>query len=418
VKNLFFLPLLLFITSCYSLNTTDPGKIAKINILDRNGMSETINSKDRLSFYENTDFLSPQPYQKVMRVYGRQKNGDVYAQITSYHPNGQVKQYLEALNNRAFGNFQEWYPNGLLKVQACIIGGIFDLNNLAEESWVFDHTSRAWDEEGRLIAEINYKKGELEGESRYYHSNGTLWKLSPFSKNLLHGTQYIYEENGTLFQTTDFAHGIKQGTAIRFWGEGRIAYQEIYKQGHLLEGYYFSPQGVLTSSIENGKGDRALFGKSKLLELQAYREGVQAGAVRVFDESEKIIQTYGYKNGEKHGEEIYYFPGTSQPKLLLTWQEGELQGPAKTWYENGSLESQREISQNKKNGLLTAWYQNGALMLAEEYDDDRLVKGEYYRMGERAFISKVEKGNGVASLFNSEGNFSRKVYYEDGKPLE
>ena len=73
-------------------------------------MSETINSKDRLNAFEKTNFLSAQPYQKVMRVYGKQENGDIKACITSYHPNGQVKQYLESVNNRAFGAYQRVAP--------------------------------------------------------------------------------------------------------------------------------------------------------------------------------------------------------------------------------------------------------------------------------------------------------------------
>jgi antitoxin component YwqK of YwqJK toxin-antitoxin module len=76
------------------------------------------------------------------------------------------------------------------------------------------------------------------------------------------------------------------------------------------------------------------------------------------------------------------------------------------------------MSENQKHGLLTAWYRNGALMLVEEYECDKLLKGEYYRMGEKIPLSQIEKGKGIATLFNPEGNFSRKVYYQEGKPIE
>lgn len=76
------------------------------------------------------------------------------------------------------------------------------------------------------------------------------------------------------------------------------------------------------------------------------------------------------------------------------------------------------MSSNQKQGFLTAWYSNGSLMLVEEYDSDKLIKGDYYRLGEKAAISQIDKGKGIATLFNSEGNFSRKVHYQDGKPVE
>jgi antitoxin component YwqK of YwqJK toxin-antitoxin module len=415
----------LMIASCFlvtgctlPLNNTDPDKITSINIIDHNGMSETINSKERLNAYEHTDFLAPQPYQKVMRIYGRQKNGEIRSCITSYHPNGQVKQYLEATNNRACGTYREWYPNGTLKIETCIIGGVADINTQAEQSWLFDGINTAWDENGKLIAEIRYCKGELQGDSLYYHPNGQIWKISSYDKNRPQGTFKIFLENGELFQTLTYQEGEKEGIAERYWDPSHLAYRESYKKGLLMVGHYYNYDGSSISAIEGGSGYRAIFGKQTLQELQQYQNGIQEGCVKVYDEEKNLISLYSIKEGEKEGEEIDYFPFSSQPKLLLTWHRGILQGPVKTWYENGQLESQREMSENQKQGLLTAWYRNGALMLVEEYECDKLLKGEYYRMGEKVPLSQIEKGKGIATLFNPEGNFSRKVYYQDGKPLE
>ena len=154
-----YLLIALVVCACHK----DLSHVTSINIIDRNGMSETISSKERLSAFDKTDFLTPQPYQKVLRLYGRSENGDVRARITSYHPNGQVKQYLEAANNRAHGVYKEWFANGQRKVEAFVIGGMADLNTQAEASWLFDGTSLAWDEEGHLLAKIFYQKGDLEG---------------------------------------------------------------------------------------------------------------------------------------------------------------------------------------------------------------------------------------------------------------
>ncbi len=411
------LPILLSLGLCLSGCRNDGDLVTSINIIDRNGMSETISSKERLAAYQKTDFLAPQPYQKVLRLYGRTKSGDISAQITSYHPNGQIRQYLEAVNSRAQGIYREWFPNGQQKVEAVVIGGIADLTTEAEESWLFDGTTVAWDEEGHLAAKILYQKGELEGVSEYYHTNGKVWKLSPYLHGQLHGTQKIFLNDSTLFQTTDYTEGRKNGTSVRYWDLAHIAYHEKYSEGKLLEASYYDAYGKSVAEIRDGSGQKAIFNKNFLDRLETYAKGVQEGAVKVFDEKGALLRTYAIVDGEKQGEELDYYPETGKPKLQLSWNDGVLQGTVKSWYENGQLESQREMSQNKKCGLLTAWYENGALMLVEEYDQDNLVKGEYYRPGENDAVTRVEGGSGIATLFSTDGSLSHRILYENGKPL-
>ena len=399
---------------------TSPDKITTINIIDRNGLAETISAKERINTFQKTDFLSSQPYQKVHRVYGRDKNGDITSKITSYHPNGEIKQYLEAVNNRALGTYKEWHPNGEPKIESRVIGGIADINSQAEESWLFEGQNRAWDEDGNLLAEILYSKGELEGVSKYYHPNGKVWKLTSYVKNNKTGTEKTHLQDVSLFQTTEHKNGIKEGASVRYWGPNHIAYQEVYQNGLLLEAEYFDKHGNPISNIHEGEGFRAILGKESLQELQEYHRGAQEGGVKILNTAGTIVRTYSTKNGAKHGEETDYFPSHDNdllPKLLITWQEGIMEGPVKTWYEDGNFESQKEISQNKRNGLSTAWYRDGSLMLVEEYDNDELIKGEYYKKGEKIPVSTVAKGSGVATLFNSDGNFSKKVPYQGGKPL-
>lgn len=416
MKKILF-PCLILLSACFS-NQIDPSKITTINIVDRNGLTETICKKERLEAFQNTDFLSPQPYQKVLRVYGRDKEGNTRSYITSYHPNGQVKQSLEVVNNRAFGLYREWHPNGKLKIDSFIIGGVADINTQAEESFIFEGKNTVWDDEGHLVAEIFYDKGILSGESKYYHPNGTIWKSSPYVKNVLHGTEKITLPNGHLFQINEYKNGKKEGDSLRYWENGEIAFRESYRNGLLMEAQYFNKDKTLSSEIVEGKGFRSLFGKDKLEELQEFRAGVQEGIVKIFDDKGHLVTTFEIKEGEKQGEEINYFLGTKNPKLLITWNRGILQGPVKTWYENGRLESLREVSQNKKNGHCSAWYVNGTLMLVEEYDNDKLLKGEYYRVGEKIPYSKIEKGKGIATLFDGNGNFSKKIYYQEGKPID
>lgn len=412
------------LSSCASrrmIYTESPPQLNSINIIDRNGLAETISQKDRLSQYEQVNFLNPQPYQKVLRVFKRNEKGDISAVITGYHPNGLPKQYLEVVNNRAFGSYREWHQNGKPKLDAHIIGGAADIDSVAELSWLFDGCSKVWNEEGNLVASIPYLNGELEGTSLYYHPTGKIWKEIPYHKNLVEGLFTIYLDNGSVLQQTLYLQGKKEGQSIRFWPDRTIAFKENYHEDKILTGEYYSSKGDLLEKIANGSGRRVLFGRAEPSEIHEYKNGIQEGEIQVLDPEGKILHVVCTKNGIKDGEEIeYYLPsevnGASIPKLSIHWSDGVIQGIVKTWYPSGTQESQREMANNVKNGLLTAWYKDGSVMLIEEYDHDKLIKGEYFMPGETLPVSTIASGRGIATLFDHHGNLVRKVPYSNGKP--
>src|SRR5260221_3777700 len=154
--------LILILTGCASKTAQNSNDMVTIQTLDRNGFSETISAKERLGKYEKTDFLTPQPYQKVVRVYGKSSQGKTNSKVTTYHSNGQPWQYLEVENGRAHGKFLEWHSNGQIKVEAFVIEGTPDLSELAQLSWFFEVLSQVYDEHSRLTAKIFYDKGLLE----------------------------------------------------------------------------------------------------------------------------------------------------------------------------------------------------------------------------------------------------------------
>lgn len=413
---------LLMLAGCQSRSGPVEPQLVSINIVDRNGFSETISNSERLSLYANVDFLKPQGFQKVMRVYSRDCNGDSHAYITSYHTNGQLNQYLEVINNRATGAYREWHPNGLMKLDCVVIAGEADLDNSSQTSWLFDGCCSAWDEEGRLEAQVLYEHGELEGLSIYYHPhNGTIWKNVPFHKDKVNGKMEVFLEDGTILQETEYANGEKHGPSKRFWDASQVAADEFFARGRLESAVYYDKSGTVLSKVDTGSGFRAVFGKNCLSELHQYHRGVPEGEVKIFAENGSLLRLYHELNSFKHGEEVEYYSyieaPTLTPKLSVQWHEGKIQGLVKTWYASGQPEHQREMSNNQKNGVLTAWYPNGNLMLIEEYDHDKLVNGEYFPPGETLPITQVKSGKGTASIFDPKGHMVRKIDYYNSHPI-
>lgn len=399
-----------------------PPSLSSINIIDRNGLSETISSTERLQQYTNVDFLSPQPYQKVLRVFNRDQQGDIYSYITSYYPNGFPRQYLEVVNSRAYGAYKEWHSTGAQKIEATIIGGKADIVEGAERTWLFDGDCKVWDDSGTLQASIPYCSGELEGVSIYYHNNGLVWKNIPYHKNRIDGLMEVFQEDGSLLQNMYYQNGLKEGKAFRYWCDGKVAAEEDYCDGFLASGRYYDTAGECIAQIDEGNGTRAVFSKNTASEFQEFHNGVLAGKVTVFDKYGRIAKYYHMKNDFKQGEEVIFYDAprlkkTLIPKISMNWFDGKIQGTVKTWYENGFPESQKEMNNNRKSGHSTVWYDDGSLMMIEEYNQDKLVKGEYFLKGERISISDVFEGNGTATIFSPNGTFQRKIIYHDGKPL-
>lgn len=395
--------------------------LTSIHIVDRNGFAETISSKDRLNQYQNVDFLTPQSYQKVLRIYARDSNSNVRSVVTTYHENGNPKQFLQILNGRANGSYYEWHENGQMSLATKIISGTPDVTPAAEHTWLFDGPSHAWNEEGSLVAEIQYSQGVLEGYSTHYHPSGQVWKRIPYTKNLIDGVVEIYKANGEILQQTAYSQGQMHGQSLRYWSPQQLASQEDYCKGKLENGQYFDKEGNALTEIKQGTGFRAVFGKDSLNELQEYQDGILEGEVKVY-KGERLKRLYHVKNQIKHGEEIEYYErlssaGQQQPKLSFYWYEGKIQGLARTWYPNGVLESQKEMSNNAKHGVSTAWYRDGNLMMIEEYENGKLVRGDYFRKGEKTPVSQVSQGKGCVTLFDADGHFVQKISYENGKPV-
>ncbi len=403
------------------IKSPDDSTLISIQVIDRNGFAETISTSDRLVRYQNTDFCAPQPYQKVLRVFGKTHQGKSPSYITSYHSNGHVWQYLEIIDGRAHGTYREWHLNGTQKMELNVIEGMAELSEAALGSWVFDGVNRIWEENGSLIAEISYEKGMLQGDSLYYYPGGQLQKKIPYLQNEVHGSLFCYHETGAMAETIPPLRGLRQGIATAYFADNTLCYEETFDKGLLLEGRYYTKTGDLVSTISQGNGNRIEWITPLIRHSVQYQKGTPEGLVECFDEKGIIQVKYQQKDGKKHGEEWEYYPSTSpdvplQPKLLLHWQEDILQGIVKTWFPNGVQESQKEMYQNKKNGQSLAWFSNGNLMLSEEYEKDLLLSGTYYKKGDKKPISRVTQGKGTATLYHSDGYLLHKIFYDKGAP--
>ena len=425
ILNLFWCIVILTTMTCCNRykKAEDALSLVHVQLVDRNGFNETISAQDRLQQYQHANFLEPQPYKKVVRVFKKNQEGKTASALTSYHDSGGIFQYLETVNGRAHGIYKEWYPSGKLKLEAKVIEGIGDLSMECINTWVFDGSASIYSESGNIEAEFFYEKGSLVNEGKIFYVDGKIKKITPYKRNLEHGKQVEYAPTGDVLCTTTYHEGKKQGP-LEFFGFGKRPYfHEVYQDNLLMEGTYHDLDGQILSTVEQGCGVKSYFCDTGLFMQAQIQGGQEEGLIQeFFPESRQIKSEYTLQNGQKHGDETIFYcsntPHQKTPKICITWQEGLMQGKVKTWYPNGQLESEREFHHNKKNGPSSAFYSSGQLMLLEEYENDLLTEGYYWKKGDLHEVSQIHQGNGVATLYDGEGIFLKKVPYKKGEPLD
>lgn len=393
-------------------------QLIRVHVVDHNNLSETITNNEKVKDFAKRDFLGPQPYKKVLRVFEKRKDGSTKSIVTSYYENGQIRQYLECLNGRACGLYSEWYSSGKKKAKSRVIAGQGDLGETSPLTWSFEGISEAWNEEGTLLARVSYQKGRLHGLSETFYSSGAKERTSWFENGEREGKDILFDEDGAVLEEITYLHGKREGPALGTHRGGSKAWEEEYSANLLKKASYFSADGSLVSSVKDGIGIRSLFEEGVLSSQQEIKDGVPQGKVTLFEKDGAIEREYFLKDGKKDGPETRYFQGEGKhPRLQVEWKDGIVQGTVKTWYANGTLESQREMRGNAKHGLFMAWYPDGTVMLVEEYENDVLKKGRYHKRGERDPVSQVNEGEGTATLFDEAGTITEKVKYHEGKPL-
>lgn len=404
--------LLLLLCSC----TTRAAKLSCVHLTTQKGLTQTIKSPERLHPFEDENYLLHQPHLKVVRVYeGKESSKTI---VTTYYPSGHLFQLLECKNNQANGRYEEWNSNGMPKVKARVIGGSPDISSNDLSTWIFDGPSLAFDEEGRLIARFNYSSGMLEGESSLYYPDGTLKESLYYVNGLLNGERVRYNIDGVIIEKNLYKMGLKEGESTLYWSKKALASQEKYVNGKLHFGLYFDRMGKLIGRVKDGNGYKIVWNDDLSYQSFEYRMGEAQGMICEYDESGNLTHSYFVENELKQGEEVFYFPSSPVPRLSIFWQDGEVHGSVRSWYPNGMVESEREVSHNKKQGLLTAKYESGNVMLIEEYDQDLLIKGHYFEEGSQAPVSSVLAGEGLATIYDRRGLIAKKVRYSGGRPVE
>jgi TonB family protein len=208
--------------------------------------------KEEAYFYRNTNEINKEGASGI---------------ITDYYINGEMYRKGRFINGQKDGEFTYYHENGVLEAQ-----GRFDSNEKVGE-WEYYYEDQSprqivFFEDKQLFV---YKYWDAQGRLKVDEGNG---KYEAYN-------QYISVE---LKETGKFVDYKKDGLWKGFTQDGRLYYEEVYKEGELIEAHSFNGEGDTITyqqrleKAEPGEGLNAFYqfvGKNMEYPLYARRNNIQ-----------------------------------------------------------------------------------------------------------------------------------------------
>ncbi len=261
----------------------------------------------------------------------------------------------------------------------------------------------------------NFKNGLPDGSWEKYRYN-KLKEKSTYLDGRLTGTKIEYFSDGvTVFKEFHLKNGKLDGRLVEYYTDGQICKDEMYKEGveHGAQ-KKFDQTGKLTSDrfFQNGKaeGKQMIIWSSNIGDFITYSNcvnGLRHGEYVETFLSGSIRKKGVYKNGEEDGVWIENFEN-GKPKSFKTYKNGVLNGDSKTYFNDGSIERLIPYVNDQKEGASKEYYFGTNVLKSEIAYTAGKENGTYklfYDDGKVREEGRAEQGTRV----------STKEYYRNGQ---
>ncbi len=316
---------------------------------------------------------------------GKLEDGKKVGGWTFYHRVGGVRSEIKYDDGRANGPFKQYFPTGVLKMEG------------EYQDDLYNGVITTYFSTGGTYLEEEYDAGKVAGSVNYYHRNGQLRTEGHVVTGVVDGRVTDYAINGQKIYERNYKNGKLSGSVKRWYMDGTLILDAQYFAGDL--------HGPYKRYHLNGE----------LSEEMTYEEGVAVGVSKVYHE-----------NGSIKSESI-------------SDSKGRLNGPYKTFFEEGGLYGEFMYKKNKmyqysyrnKEGKkLTEGVAKGKYLDFKGYDMDGYLftKGTYIKgkeagewkqydplqllISEKHYVDGGLEGNYTYYYYNGEP--STKVIYKNG----
>lgn len=115
-------------------------------------------------------------------------------------------------------------------------------------------------------------------------------------------------------------------------------------------------------------GLNVLFSEGRLREIGHWANGLQNGLFEAWTAQGVLVDHGLFKDGERHGETLQYWPETGKLKVRAVYRAGKLNGLVEQYYPSGSLEFKHLYEDHVLHGEALDFYENGELRSAVTFE--------------------------------------------------
>ena len=275
---------------------------------------------------------------------------------------------------------------------------------------------KEYDEEGRLIADGQVKNGEFTGKVKEYE-NGKLVRDGVIGVNGFTGWQKFYED-GILIGEINIKNGEPHGECKSYYTNGKIKERFTAVQGEKNgPAKYWDEDGRLifegTLSPSTNDGYDELYEDMFNEEL----EYVATGHVWQYDDDGNVESEWYLKEGKKSGKSKSFEKG--KLKSEQTYVDGEANGFYKSYYDNGQIQYDLILKNDKPEGQYKEYLENGTLiadgtMHEWKFSGMRKIYNEYDSTITAIYNFKEDLFHGHIVIFDKNGSIKKEGDFTEG----
>ena len=299
-----------------------------------------------------------------------------------WYANGNPESEINFKNDYRSGDYTLYHTNGVIKEK-----GTYN------DSALFQGIVTNYDRSGKIVAQISYENGKLDGPMTYFYPNGN--KETEFfnSKDVL-TKEVSYDLKGNIIYQAEAQNGVLPVKV--FYNDGSLKHEgNIINGKHDGEWRYYTAGGIL-SSIEN------------------WKEEMESGVQQTFYPAGFLKSEYYCDSNKIDGPYKEYFQD-GKIKLISYYRKGLLQGEYKTYYNSGQLMGEYYFKDNIQTGRAYEYSPEGKLSADIEYDEEGEIKIiNYYINGKLDLTIPYDKDSITIQSFYPNGKIKYRATLVDG----
>lgn len=249
-----------------------------------------------------------------------------------------------------------------------------------------------------------------------------IYQVRDTVSNVLHGRYISYFLNGNVESKGQFKNNETTGVWEFYYETGHLKMRGILRQNsnyglweYFYEGGQKSMEGTINGKLKEGEW-KVYFESGAVKEVGSYVANKREGIWKTFFEDGTLRGEIEYK--DDHGRYVeYYHSG----KVLAEGPKAGARNVGLWRYyaeEDGSLQSEGEYVNGKKNGQWKIYYPSGKVSASGSYVNDEMTGPWTYYYEDGAVSSSGEyvggKRNGYWSTLNIDGSKSSEITYHEG----